>query len=211
MDMVWKVLACVAVGYLIGGFNGAILISRLTKHEDVREKGSGNAGLTNFLRSYGGWATLLVVLIDLGKCLLACWIATLILPEKRELAVMIAGISVQIGHVFPVYFGFHGGKGVLTSAAVAIMLDWRVFVIAISVFIVLFLLTRYVSLGSIIAMVTFAALTAVFYSDQPFVWGLAVLMALFVIVLHRANISRLLHGTERKTYFHKEKNERAGN
>jgi len=209
--MVWKILACVAIGFLIGGCNGAILISRIKMHEDVREKGSGNAGLTNFLRSYGGWATLLVVLIDFGKTILACWLATLLLPEQRELAVMIAGAAVQIGHIFPVYFGFHGGKGVLSSAAVAVMLDWRVFLIAISVFILLFLLTRFVSLGSIVAMCTFAGLTVGFYFDQPFVWGLAVFMALIVIVVHRENISRLLHGKERKTYFHKYKNERAGN
>lgn len=211
MDMVWKILACIAVGYLLGGVNGAILISRFKMHEDVREKGSGNAGLTNFLRSYGGWATLLVVLIDFGKSLLACWIATLIMPEQRELAVVIAGVAVQIGHIFPVFFGFHGGKGVLSSAAVALMLDWRIFLIAIAVFILLFFLTRFVSLGSIIAMITFAVLTVIFYTEQPFVWGLVILMALIVIIVHRANISRLLHGKERKTYFHKYKNERAGN
>lgn len=209
--MVWKILACIAIGFLIGGVNGAILISRFKMHEDVREKGSGNAGLTNFLRSYGGWATLLVVVIDFGKAALACWLATLILPEQRALAVMIAGVAVQIGHIYPVFFGFHGGKGVLCSAAVALMLDWRVFAIAISVFILLFILTRFVSLGSIVAMCTFAGLTVGFYFDQPFVWGLAILMAIIVIVVHRANISRLIHGKERKTYFHKEKNERAGN
>lgn len=208
MEMVWKILACVAIGYLLGGWNGAILISRIKMHEDVREKGSGNAGLTNFLRSYGGWATLLVVVIDLGKTILACWLATLILPEHRELAVMIAGVSIQIGHIFPVYFGFHGGKGVLSSAAVAVMLHWQIFLIAISVFILLFILTRFVSLGSMVAMCTFAALAGVYFPAQPFVWGLAILMALIVIVTHRENIKRLIHGKERKTYFHKEKNER---
>lgn len=211
MELVWRILACVAIGFLIGGVNGAILISRIKMHEDVREKGSGNAGLTNFLRSYGGWATLLVVVIDFGKAILACWIATLILPDKRELAVMIAGAAVQIGHIYPVFFRFHGGKGVLCSAAVALMLDWRIFLIAISVFILIFILTRFVSLGSILGLITFAALTVIFYTEQPFVWGLAILMALIVIVVHRENISRLLHGKERKTYFHKYKNERAGN
>ncbi|MBQ3356533.1 MAG: glycerol-3-phosphate 1-O-acyltransferase PlsY [Oscillospiraceae bacterium] len=209
--MVWKILACIAIGYLIGGVNGAILISRLKMHEDVREKGSGNAGLTNFLRSYGGWATLLVVLIDFGKTILACWLATLLLPEDKPLATMIAGAATQIGHIFPVYFGFHGGKGVLCSAAVALMLDWKIFLIAISVFILIFFLTRFVSLGSILGVIAFSVLAVIFYFDRPLIWGLVVLMALIVIVLHRANISRLLHGKERKTYFHKYKNERAGN
>ena len=209
--MVWKILACIAIGYLIGGVNGAILISRLKMHEDVREKGSGNAGLTNFLRSYGGWATLLVVLIDFGKTILACWLATLLLPEDKPLATLLAGAATQIGHIFPVYFGFHGGKGVLCSAAVALMLDWKIFLIAISVFILIFFLTRFVSLGSILGVIAFSVLAVIFYFDRPLIWGLVVLMALIVIVLHRANISRLLHGKERKTYFHKYKNERAGN
>lgn len=209
--MVWKVLACIAVGFLLGGWNGAILISRLKMHEDVREKGSGNAGLTNFLRSYGGWATLLVVLIDFGKTIAACLIATLILPEEPLLAKMVAGVAVQIGHIFPAYFGFQGGKGVLCSGAVGLMLDWRIFLIAIAVFFIVFFLTRYVSLASMLGMIVFSVLAVIIYTEQPIIWGLVILMTLTVIFMHRSNITRLLHGKERKTYFHKYKNEREAN
>lgn len=209
--MVWRVLACIAVGFLLGGWNGAILISRLKLHEDVREKGSGNAGLTNFLRSYGGWATLLVVLIDFGKTIAACLIATLILPEEPLLAKMVAGVAVQIGHIFPIYFGFHGGKGVLCSGAVGLMLDWRIFLIAIAVFFIVFFLTRYVSLASMLGMIVFSALAVIIYTEQPIIWGLVILMTLTVIFMHHSNIKRLLQGKERKTYFHKYKNEREAN
>ena len=209
--MVWRVLACIAVGFLLGGWNGAILISRLKMHEDVREKGSGNAGLTNFLRSYGGWATLLVVLIDFGKTIAACLIATLILPEEPLLAKMVAGVAVQIGHIFPAYFGFQGGKGVLCSGAVGLMLDWRIFLIAIAVFFIVFFLTRYVSLASMLGMIVFSVLAVIIYTEQPIIWGLVILMTLTVIFMHRSNITRLLHGKERKTYFHKYKNEREAN
>lgn len=209
--MALRIIACIAIGYFLGSWNGAILISRARMHEDIREKGSGNAGMTNFLRNYGGIWTLMVVLIDFGKAIAACLIATLILPQEPAIAKVIAGFAVQIGHIFPMFFHFHGGKGVLCSAAVALMLDWRIFLIALSFFLVLFFLTRYVSLASMLAVSAFAALTVVFLNDQPAVWILILLMASVVIFMHRSNIVRLLKGEERKTYFHKEKNEREAN
>ena len=100
----WLALTLSALlGYLFGNLNGAILISRLVKHEDVRTHGSGNAGLTNFLRSYGGAVTLIVVLIDFGKTVAACLLATLFLPRDPLLAKIVAGAGVQLGHVFPVF------------------------------------------------------------------------------------------------------------
>ena len=209
--MALRIIACIAIGYFLGSWNGAILISRARMHEDIREKGSGNAGMTNFLRNYGGIWTLMVVLIDFGKAIAACLIATLILPQEPAIAKVIAGFAVQIGHIFPMFFHFHGGKGVLCSAAVALMLDWRIFLIALSFFLVLVFLTRYVSLASMLAVSAFAALTVVFLNDQPVVWILILLMASVVIFMHRSNIVRLLKGEERKTYFHKEKNEREAN
>lgn len=206
--MVWRIVACVVLGFFFGSWNGAILISRARMHEDVREKGSGNAGLTNFLRSYGGVWTLMVVLIDFGKAIAACLIATLILPQEPMLAKIVAGVSVQLGHIFPLFFRFRGGKGVLCSAAVALMLDWRIFLIAISLFIAIFFLTRYVSLASILAIISFPILAVIFLNDQPVVWILVALMSVIVIFMHQSNIVRLVHGNERKTYFHKYKNER---
>lgn len=205
----WLALTLSALlGYLFGSLNGAILISRLVKHEDVRTHGSGNAGLTNFLRSYGGAVTLIVVLIDFGKTVAACLLATLFLPRDPLLAKIVAGAGVQLGHVFPVFFGFHGGKGILCGAAIALVTDWRVFVIAMPVFILLFFATRLVSLASLTAVACFGVLYAVFYPARPEIWIITICEAAFAFVMHRGNIVRLLHGQERKTYFHRAKNER---
>lgn len=205
----WLALTLSALlGYLFGNLNGAILISRLVKHEDVRTHGSGNAGLTNFLRSYGGAVTLIVVLIDFGKTVAACLLATLFLPRDPLLAKIVAGAGVQLGHVFPAFFGFHGGKGILCGAAIALVTDWRVFVIAMPVFILLFFATRLVSLASLTAVACFGVLYAVFYPARPEIWIITICEAAFAFVMHRGNIVRLLHGQERKTYFHRAKNER---
>ena len=205
----WLALTLSALlGYLFGNLNGAILISRLVKHEDVRTHGSGNAGLTNFLRSYGGAVTLIVVLIDFGKTVAACLLATLFLPRDPLLAKIVAGAGVQLGHVFPVFFGFHGGKGILCGAAIALVTDWRVFAIAMPVFILLFFATRLVSLASLTAVACFGVLYAVFYPARPEIWIITICEAACAFVMHRGNIVRLLHGQERKTYFHRAKNER---
>lgn len=204
--MVWRWIACILMGYLLGSLNGALVVSRVGMHEDVREKGSGNAGLTNFLRSYGGWITLLVVVIDLGKMVGACLLAKLILPEQPDLAKMLAGFFVQIGHIFPVFFRFRGGKGILCSAALAAMMDWRIFVIILAVFLILFFATRFVSLGSVMASVAYGICFVVFFAGEPQIWILGVAMGVIALVMHRGNISRLLKGEERKTYFHKSKN-----
>lgn len=205
--MALRIIACAVVGWFFGGWNGAILISRAKMHEDVRSKGSGNAGLTNFLRSYGGAATLLVLLIDAGKTVAACLIATLILPQDTVLAKITAGLAVQIGHIFPVFFGFRGGKGILCAGVAALVVDWRIFAIAFPLFLIVFFATRYVSLASITGMAAMGVLFVVFYGDRPQVWCLGVAMAALAIFMHRSNIVRLVKGTERKTHFHRAKNE----
>lgn len=204
--MNWCLMAAGLIGYLLGCLNGAIVISRLFQHEDIREKGSGNAGLTNFLRNYGGAITVLVIAIDLGKVFLAGWLATLVCPEQADLAKMFAGVCAMIGHMFPVLFGFRGGKGILSGAAVALMMDWRIFVIGFSLFVVIFLLTHYVSLGSILATTAFAVLFGIFFRDQPWIYVLGGVIAALAIFMHRGNIRRLIHGEERKTYLTKNKN-----
>lgn len=204
--MALQILCCVVVGWLLGGLNGAIVISRLSLHEDVRTKGSGNAGLTNFYRAYGGWKTLLVVFIDIGKMVAACLLARLLLPEKPQLAMMIAGVAVQIGHVFPVFFGFHGGKGILCSGALAVVMDWRIAAIAFPAFLVVFFATRLVSLASIVAILFYAGLFMLFFWEQPCIWILAIAMALLAIFMHRGNIKRLLRGEEHRMQFRKNKN-----
>lgn len=206
--MVARILACIVLGYLLGCLNGALLISKLGMREDIRTKGSGNAGLTNFVRSYGSWKALLVVLIDLGKIVLACWLATCILPDQKALAKIIAGAAAQIGHIFPAFFGWRGGKGILCSAGLAIAMDWRIFAIAFPVFVVILLTTHYVSLGSMIATACYGVLFVVFFNDQPAVWGIALFMSALAIFMHRQNIVRLIRGTENKTYLrHSKKSE----
>ena len=205
--MALRIIACIVLGWFFGGWNGAILVSRAKMHEDVRAKGSGNAGLTNFLRSYGGAATLLVLLIDVGKTVAACLIATLILPQDKTFAKVLAGFAVQIGHIFPVFFGFRGGKGIACAGIVALITDWRIFVIAFPMFLIVFFATRYVSLASITGMLAMGVLFVVFHAGQPQVWSVGVAMAALAIFMHRSNIVRLCKGTERKTHFHKAKNE----
>lgn len=204
--MIWKLAICAVMGYLLGSFNGALVISRFFIHEDVRTKGSGNAGLTNFHRNYGGWGTLLVIVIDMGKMVGAALLARLIYPADPDLASMVAGFFVFMGHILPAFFSFKGGKGILTAGALALVMDWRVFLILIVVFALVFAATKYVSMGSIICCFTYGICFALFFPMQPVVWIIAMVMALIAIFMHRGNIQRLLNGEERKTYLIKSKN-----
>ena len=158
MIVLWFAL-CALIGYLLGSFNGAILISRCFHKEDIRTKGSGNAGLTNFYRNYGGLDTLLVLLIDIGKTVAACFIGRAIMraydPVWFDEGAMLCGGFSVIGHVFPLYFGFHGGKGILTCGTLAAFIDWRIIMILLVVFAAIVILTRYVSLGSIICAILY--------------------------------------------------------
>ena len=186
----WRIVCCAAAGYLLGSCNGAIVVSHTCMHDDIRKKGSGNAGLTNFLRNFGGWATLLVVLMDMGKVVLACLLGRWLLPGNPQLGMMIAGAMTELGHIFPVFYGFRGGKGILSSAAL---------------FLIIVFATHYVSLGSILAATVYAVLFVIFFPGQPWIWSIAIAMAVLAIFMHRSNIARLLHGTETKTYLLKSK------
>ena len=201
--MAWRIAACIAAGYLLGCLNGAILVSHVLLREDVRSKGSGNAGLTNYLRNYGGWATALVALIDLAKTVLACLIGMWLLPADPALGKMIAGAAAQIGHIFPLYYGFHGGKGIVCAGAIALMMDWRIFLILFGIFLIIFLTTKLVSLASITAAVCYAAAFILFYHNHLWVAVLGVEVAALAVFMHRSNIVRLLRGQETKTYLKK--------
>ena len=191
------------IGYALGNFNGALLISKTMMHDDVRSHGSGNAGLTNFFRTYGGIQSVLVIVIDMGKCMLACCLAALLLPEHALTAKALAGAATVLGHSYPAVSGFRGGKGILSGSAVALMIDWRIYVIIMTIFGVTVALTRYVSLGSILATSAFAICMLVFYWGSWPALALTVGTAIFVIARHHKNIGRLLHGTESKLTFHK--------
>ena len=193
-------LICFLCAYLLGNLSGSVCISALM-HDDVRSHGSGNAGLTNFIRNYGTGRALLVILIDAGKAVIACLTGGLLLaPFGLWLeGVMLAGFSVLLGHTFPALLGFRGGKGILSGLFVALVADWRIALILIAVFALVYFATRYVSLGSVLGAAAFCICFAVFHHDNLFVTVSAILAGGLVIFMHRGNIQRLLKGNERKT------------
>ena len=201
--MVWRIALCVVAGYLLGGVNGAIVVSHALMKDDVRSKGSGNAGLTNYLRNYGGRATVLVAAIDVAKTVVACLIGLWLLPADPALGKMVAGTAAQMGHIFPVFYKFHGGKGIVCAGTLALMMDWRIFAILFSVFLILYLTTHLVSLGSVVAALGYAAAYLIFFRDRMPIALLGVWVALLALFMHRTNIVRLLHGQESKTYLRK--------
>lgn len=199
--LLWLVI--VVISYFLGNINGAIIISKTMMKDDVRSHGSGNAGLTNFFRTYGGFQSLLVIVIDMLKCIVSCAVARWLLPEQALHAVLVAGFVTIIGHSYPVLAGFRGGKGILCGAALGLMVDLRIFAIIMSVFILAVVLTRFVSLGSVLAASSFAICVLAFYWGDWTACVLAVAAAAFVIFRHRGNIVRLVKGTESKLSFHK--------
>ena len=199
--LLWTVV--VVAAYFLGTLNGAILISRWIMHDDVRNHGSGNAGLTNYFRTYGGVQSLLVIVIDAAKCVLSCFIAVWLLPEYGLQAKMAAGGACILGHCFPATAGFKGGKGILCGAALAACTDWNVFFLILSLFVLVTALTRYVSLASVLAAAAFAVGYLVFHGGDAVSCTIGIAVAAFVIYRHRPNIERLVKGTESKLSFHK--------
>ncbi len=190
----------VLTGYLLGNLNGAVSISTLMK-DDVRSHGSGNAGLTNFIRNYGNAKALYVVAVDAIKAILSCLVTGLLLkPYGMYMeGVMIGGAAVMVGHIFPVLLGFRGGKGILSGLFIAAVADWRIAVGIAVIFFTVYFLTRYVSLSSLLASVGFAIGFCVLHNQNVLVMILGILMAVLTIFMHRSNIARLLSGQETKT------------
>ena len=195
------ILLAIVIGYLLGNINGAICISKLVANEDVRDRGSGNAGLTNYIRNYGTQKALSVVLIDGGKAVLACVAGGLLLKScgMYHEGTVIGGVAVLVGHMFPVFLGFRGGKGILSGFFAAITIDWRIALLILAVFAAAYFITQYVSLGSVLAAITFGIGFVVFYHDKPMVMILGLAAAALVVFKHRENIVRLVKGQERKT------------
>lgn len=187
-------------GYLIGSMNSAILVSKLYK-KDIREEGSKNAGLTNTLRVLGSKAAIMVLIADILKGVIATGLGYLVIKDGLSGAIC-AGIFTIVGHIFPVFFNFKGGKGILISLSVLLMTDWRIALTGLGVFIVIVVLTRFVSLGSMIAVFLAPFLAWLFNHDIYFILAMAFL-ALLTIFMHRKNIKRLLSGTENKLSFKK--------
>ncbi len=193
--MIYAVIS-VILGYLLGSINSAVIISKVFYRQDIRKMGSGNAGTTNVLRSLGKKAALFTFLGDFAKGILAVILGLLF---YGRLGMVLAGGAAILGHNWPVYFGFKGGKGVLTSFAVMLIVSWKAALVSLLIFIIVVALTRYVSLGSILAAISIAAFVYIFNGfnfDEVFCLSFGI--SLLVIFRHSANIKRLIKGTESK-------------
>lgn len=206
------VLIVAIIAYLIGSINFSVLISKRFAGFDVRQKGSGNAGTTNMLRSVGKGAAAITLVCDILKGVVAVVIAFLIgLIAKNEAAllVQIAGIAVVIGHTFPVFFEFKGGKGVATALGVLICINWKVGLICLIFAIIMMAVTRMVSVGSCTAAVLYPILTLFGVQKDFFIVKegsyliFSLILALLIIFNHRENIKRILAGKENKLSFKK--------
>ena len=197
-------LPAAVIAYFCGCFNGAVIVSKYILRDDIRSHGSGNAGLTNFYRTFGGPLTLAVILTDVLKAVVALLIAGLLVGGT--FGQYWAGLFCLLGHMFPCMFHFKGGKGILSGGTIAIMIDWRIALVVWGGFILLAVLTKYVSLGSIWAGGSFPFISWYCYPQWPVV-VLAFLIGGLVVWQHRANIRRLLSGTENKFSLHKKKQE----
>lgn len=198
-------LVGVAVGaYLLGCFNGAVIVSKYILRDDVRTHGSGNAGLTNFYRTFGGPLTAVVILTDVLKAVLAVLLSLWLLRGAfgQPFAKYWAGLFCLLGHMFPVMFHFKGGKGILSGGTIALMIDWRIALVVWGGFLILAIVTKYVSLGSCWAGASFPFVSWFVYHDVVTLL-LAVLCGGLILWQHRGNIKRLVNGTESKFHFRK--------
>ena len=185
------------IAYLLGGVNGAIIASKYIFKRDIRNYGSGNAGLTNFYRTFGAPGTALVLAIDIMKAVLSVLLGGLLLGIVKEPMVgkLFAGFCCMMGHAFPVYYGLRGGKGVLCGGIVILMTDWRVGLVCWAVFAIVVILTRYVSLASIVCSLFFPI--GIWIAKHGGLEGtLGMFSCLLLIFKHRDNIGRLISGKE---------------
>ena len=194
------IIVTILVSYFLGNHNGAICVSHML-HDDVRDHGSGNAGLTNFIRNYGNSRALLVIAIDVMKAVLACWLGGILCaPYGYALeGKVLAGVAVMVGHDFPALLGFRGGKGILSGWFIAWMIDWRVGLLIAIVFFGVYFPTQLVSLCSVLSAAAFGIGFVIFHWGNPSVIVGTCFMAALTIFQHRANIARLIQGKESKT------------
>lgn len=205
VTVAFAVLLVMLLSYFFGCFNGSFMVSHFIIRDDVRKHGSGNAGLTNFYRTYGAKYALLVIACDMGKTVAACLLGSFFfrcLGWDGTLGTLLAGLGCELGHIFPVFYGLRGGKGILSGGTLVLLLNWRVAAVAWALFLLLWLTTRYVSLASITATCS-APITVYFvYGHNWLYTGLCLAVAALVVWCHRENIQRLLHGTEKKFKWH---------
>lgn len=198
------------LSYLLGSLNFGVILSNTVKKEDVRDSGSGNAGTTNMMRTYGKTLGLLTIAGDILKVMVAIWIAFKIMDVEELKATLdnasdypqvvlksFAGLFAVLGHIFPCFFKFKGGKGVATSGGMVIMIDWRIALILLIIFALTILITKYVSLGSILMALFYPVFIGIFYKDIILVL-IATVFTIIVVVAHRENVKRLINHTENK-------------
>ncbi|MBE6720474.1 MAG: glycerol-3-phosphate 1-O-acyltransferase PlsY [Ruminococcaceae bacterium] len=215
----FKLIIIAVISYLLGSLNFGVILSKKLEHDDVRKHGSGNAGTTNMLRNYGKLPAILTILGDMAKVALAIYIAFLIVKVEdlsalrlfaNNTAIMLksfAGLFCVLGHIYPCFFGFKGGKGVATSGGMVFMIDWRIALILLALFIITVAVTRYVSLGSILMAVFYPMYTFAFYLSFPLL-VMSLIFSVIVVVKHRENIVKLIEHRESKiTFSKKEKKE----
>ncbi|MDO4945530.1 MAG: glycerol-3-phosphate 1-O-acyltransferase PlsY [Ruminococcus sp.] len=219
MNIVFSLAFTVIFSYLLGSLNSAIIVCRLLKKKDIRDYGSNNAGLTNVLRVFGKGPAIVTLLCDLAKGVIAVVVCRLVVHNVFDVVLFndvkfigyIAGFFVMLGHIFPVFYGFHGGKGVLIAATTLIAIDPLTCLFSVTVFAILLAATKYVSVGSICAAASYPLFT---FIDQQFLNSnadavlpntlVAACIGALIIYMHKPNIKRLINGTENK--FGKKKN-----
>ena len=190
--VILKAAAILVAGYLLGSLSASILLSRTAWGGDVRGHGSGNAGATNMARVYGLGAGFVTLGCDMLKAIAATWLGSLLLGDA---GLAIGGVACMAGHCFPVFHEFKGGKGISVGAALGLMIDWRVFLAIILVFLIVAFLSRKVSLGSLAASVAITVFSLIFAVSTPKLI-LAIIAMCIAVFQHRGNIRRLLQGTE---------------
>ncbi len=203
--VIFGFLALSLSSYLLGSCNFAIIISKLFYHEDIRSFGSGNAGMTNMLRTYGKAAAVGTFIADALKAVLSVLIGRLIFGDVGAYA---AGLACMIGHVFPAYYGFRGGKGVVTAIISILMTNWKVGLIILLIFVILVAFSKFISLGSVMAALMYPLILVRMNAMErlpspPIVMLFALAMAVIVVLKHKDNIKRLMEGKENKLSFSK--------
>lgn len=201
----WAYITIAIIAYAIGSINFSVIFSRKFAGFDVREKGSGNAGTTNMLRAIGKKAAAITLICDILKgivsILIALAIGHFVKDIDKSILVQLAGFFAVLGHTFPIFFEFRGGKGVATALGVILLVNWQIGLICLAFAIVLMILTKMVSLGSIMAAVLFPILT-IFIHNNYIVEGnyivFGILFGVLVVFNHRANLKRILEGNENK-------------
>lgn len=224
--MILRTVATMVIAYLIGSLNPAIIITRLKTGKDIRTMGSGNAGFTNVLRSVGTGPAVATIVCDYLKGIIAVLIGWWIfsaLTVTNDVAPIeyvkygryLAGMCVILGHTFPIYYGFKGGKGVVTANALMLVVDWRVFLMIVATFLLIFFVTKIISLGSIVCAALYPVYTLLvtyFMDYLPFLGtenelrfrfvlistACAAAVGAMVIIMHKENIGRLLRGEEKR-------------